>query len=44
VQKGGWTNLGRAPEILDNLIARGKASPMIVTAGSDGRRYRGIGA
>jgi enterochelin esterase-like enzyme len=25
-----WTNLGRAPEILDNLIAQGKAKPMIV--------------
>jgi enterochelin esterase family protein len=25
-----WTNLGRAPEILDNLIAQGKARPMIV--------------
>jgi enterochelin esterase family protein len=25
-----WTNLGRAPEILDNLIAQGKANPMIV--------------
>jgi enterochelin esterase family protein len=26
----GWTNLGRAPQILDNLIAKGKARPMIV--------------
>jgi enterochelin esterase-like enzyme len=26
----GWTNLGRAPQILDNLIAQGKAHPMIV--------------
>ena len=26
----GWTNLGRAPQILDNLIAQGKARPMIV--------------
>ncbi|MFO7698902.1 MAG: alpha/beta hydrolase-fold protein [Anaerolineae bacterium] len=26
----GWTNLGRAPQILDNLIAEGKARPMIV--------------
>jgi enterochelin esterase-like enzyme len=25
-----WTTLGRAPEILDNLIAQGKAKPMIV--------------
>jgi enterochelin esterase-like enzyme len=25
-----WTTLGRAPEILDNLIASGKAKPMIV--------------
>jgi enterochelin esterase-like enzyme len=25
-----WSNLGRAPEIMDNLIARGKAKPMIV--------------
>lgn len=25
-----WTNLGRAPWILDNLIAQGKAKPMIV--------------
>jgi len=25
-----WTNLGRAPEIMDNLIAQGKAKPMIV--------------
>jgi enterochelin esterase-like enzyme len=25
-----WSNLGRAPEILDNLIAQGKAKPMIV--------------
>lgn len=25
-----WTSLGRAPEILDNLIAAGKAKPMIV--------------
>ncbi len=25
-----WTNLGRAPLILDNLIAQGKARPMIV--------------
>jgi enterochelin esterase-like enzyme len=25
-----WTNLGRAPQILDNLIAQGKAKPMIV--------------
>ncbi|MGD0365784.1 MAG: alpha/beta hydrolase-fold protein [Bryobacteraceae bacterium] len=25
-----WDNLGRAPEILDNLIAAGKAKPMIV--------------
>jgi enterochelin esterase-like enzyme len=25
-----WTSLGRAPEILDNLIAQGKAKPMIV--------------
>lgn len=25
-----WTTLGRAPQILDNLIASGKASPMIV--------------
>jgi enterochelin esterase family protein len=28
--EGDWTNLGRAPEILDNLIAQGKATPMIV--------------
>jgi enterochelin esterase family protein len=28
--EGDWTNLGRAPEILDNLIAQGKAKPMIV--------------
>lgn len=26
----GWTTLGRAPQILDNLIAQGKARPMIV--------------
>ena len=25
-----WTTMGRAPEILDNLIAAGKAKPMIV--------------
>jgi enterochelin esterase-like enzyme len=25
-----WTTLGRAPEIMDNLIAQGKARPMIV--------------
>jgi enterochelin esterase family protein len=25
-----WTDLGRTPEIMDNLIAEGKASPMIV--------------
>ncbi len=25
-----WTTLGRAPQILDNLIAQGKAKPMIV--------------
>jgi enterochelin esterase-like enzyme len=25
-----WTSLGRAPQILDNLIASGKAKPMIV--------------
>jgi enterochelin esterase-like enzyme len=25
-----WSNLGRAPEIMDNLIAQGKAKPMIV--------------
>ena len=25
-----WTTLGRAPEIMDNLIAQGKAKPMIV--------------
>ena len=25
-----WTDLGRAPQILDNLIAQGKARPMIV--------------
>jgi enterochelin esterase family protein len=25
-----WTTLGRAPEILDNLIAQGQAKPMIV--------------
>jgi enterochelin esterase family protein len=25
-----WTSLGRAPQILDNLIAQGKAKPMIV--------------
>jgi len=25
-----WTTLGRAPDILDNLIAEGKAKPMIV--------------
>ncbi|MBN1974980.1 MAG: hypothetical protein JW787_15170 [Sedimentisphaerales bacterium] len=25
-----WTTLGRAPQILDNLIAHGKAKPMIV--------------
>jgi enterochelin esterase family protein len=25
-----WTTLGRAPEILDNLIAQGKAKPMIM--------------
>jgi enterochelin esterase-like enzyme len=28
--EGDWTNLGRAPEIFDNLIAQGKAQPMIV--------------
>ena len=25
-----WTTMGRAPEIMDNLIAKGKAKPMIV--------------
>ena len=25
-----WTNMGRTPEIMDNLIAKGKAKPMIV--------------
>jgi len=25
-----WTTMGRAPEIMDNLIAQGKAKPMIV--------------
>jgi enterochelin esterase-like enzyme len=25
-----WTTLGRAPQILDNLIAQGKAKPMII--------------
>ncbi len=25
-----WTNLGRAPQIMDNLIAQGKVKPMIV--------------
>ena len=25
-----WTTLGRAPQIMDNLIAQGKAKPMIV--------------
>ena len=25
-----WTNMGRTPEIMDNLIAQGKAKPMIV--------------
>ena len=25
-----WTTLGRAPQIMDNLIAQGKARPMIV--------------
>lgn len=25
-----WTNMGRAPQIFDNLIAQGKAKPMIV--------------
>ena len=25
-----WTTMGRAPQILDNLIAQGKATPMIV--------------
>jgi enterochelin esterase-like enzyme len=28
--EGDWTNLGRAPQILDNLIAQGKARPMII--------------
>jgi enterochelin esterase-like enzyme len=28
--EGDWTNLGRAPQILDNLIAQGKAKPMII--------------
>ena len=28
--EGDWTNLGRAPEILDNLISQSKATPMIV--------------
>ena len=27
---GGWTNIGHANDILDNLIASGKAKPMIV--------------
>jgi enterochelin esterase family protein len=27
---GGWTNIGHADNILDNLIAQGKAKPMIV--------------
>jgi enterochelin esterase-like enzyme len=32
-----WTTMGRAPQILDNLIAKGKARPMIVvmTNGND---------
>ena len=25
-----WTNMGRTPQIMDNLIAKGKAKPMIV--------------
>ena len=35
-----WTTLGRAPEILDNLIAQGKAKPMIVvmTNGNAGQK------
>ena len=28
--EGDWTNLGRAPQILDNLIAQGKAKPVII--------------
>ncbi len=28
--EGDWTNLGLAPRILDNLIAQGKAKPMII--------------
>jgi enterochelin esterase-like enzyme len=34
-----WTTLGRAPQILDNLIAAGKAKPMIVvmTNGNPGQ-------
>jgi hypothetical protein len=28
--EGDWTNLGRAPEILNHLISQGKATPMIV--------------
>lgn len=34
-----WTTLGRAPQILDNLIAQGKAKPMIVvmTNGNPGQ-------
>jgi enterochelin esterase-like enzyme len=34
-----WTSLGRTPQILDNLIAAGKALPMIVvmTNGNPGQ-------
>ena len=34
-----WTTLGRAPQILDNLIAQGKSAPMIVimTNGNPGQ-------
>jgi len=35
-----WTNLGRAPEILDNLIAQGKAQPMIVVMTNGNARQR----
>ncbi len=33
--EGDWTNHGRAPQILDNLIAQGKAKPMIVVMANE---------
>ena len=35
-----WSELGRAVQILDNLIAQGKAKPMIVVMPNGGRKKR----